>query len=160
MGAGALHLLMLVVSSRTYNMNYASLPVGAVEWLRSTRTQGRLLVDFNAGSYALWRLYPNMKVSVDGRYEECYPEETVRDNALAFRPDLAVGRAALERFEPTHILVQQRDGVTNLERAFGDGWRVVYRDRDAVVLGQSRAAETVETTEVVSVPGDMWNPRF
>ena len=74
--------------------------------------------------------------------------------------DLAVGRAALERFDPTHILVRRSDEVMNPETAFANGWRVVYRDRDAVVLGQSGAAETVETTEGVSVPGDMWSPRF
>lgn len=159
-GMGALHLAMLIASPRTYKLDYANMPVGAVEWLRTTRTEGRLLVDFNTGSYALWRLYPTMKISVDGRYEECYPEETVRDNALAFRPDLAVGRAALERFEPTHILVRRSDAVRNPETAFGDGWRVVYRDRDAVVLSQSGVAEAVEATEVASVPGDMWGPRF
>ncbi len=159
-GIGALHLLVLIASPRTYKLNYANFPVGAVEWLRSTQTAGRLLVDFNAGSYALWRLYPNMKISVDGRYEECYPEETVRDNALAFRPDLAVGRAALERFEPTHILARRSDEVMNPETAFGNGWRVVYRDRDAVVLGQSGTAGKVERTEGASVPGDMWSPRF
>ena len=159
-GVGALHLLVLIASPRTYKLSYANFPVGAVEWLRSTQTAGRLLVDFNAGSYALWRLYPNMPISVDGRYEACYPEETVRDNALAFRPDLAVGRAALERFEPTHILVQRSDEAMNPETAFGNGWRVVYRDRDAVVLGQSGTAEKVERTEGASVPGDMWSPRF
>lgn len=159
-GVGALHLLVLIASPRTYKLNYANFPVGAVEWLRSNQTAGRLLVDFNAGSYALWRLYPNMKISVDGRYEACYPEETVRDNALAFRPDLAVGRAALERFEPTHILARRSDEVMNPETAFGNGWRVVYRDRDAVVLGQSGTDEKVERTERASVPGDMWSPRF
>lgn len=159
-GVGALHLVILLASPRTYHLDYANMPVGAVEWLRTTRAEGRLLVDFNAGSYALWRLYPTMKISVDGRYEECYPEETVRDNALALRPDLAVGRAALERFEPTHILVRRSDAVRNPETAFGDAWRVVYRDRDAVVLSQSGVAEAVEATEVASVPSDMWNPRF
>lgn len=160
MGVGALHLALLIASPRTYQLDYATMPVGAVEWLRSTRTQGRLLVDFNAGSYALWRLYPNMKVSVDGRYEECYPEETVRDNALAFRPDLAVGRAALERFEPTHILVQRTAGLQNPEAAFGDGWRIVYRDPQAVVLSQAGAEAVVTKSEVVSAPADMWSSRF
>jgi hypothetical protein len=159
-GTGAIHLLILAVSPSTRRMSYDEFPVGAVEWLRSQRVEGRLLVDFNTGSYALWRLYPNMKVSVDGRYEECYPESTVRDNALAFRPDLEIGRAALERFDPTHILLLLNPGVKNGETGFGAGWKVVYRDARAVVLGHAASEGVVATTGNGSVPADMWEAGF
>lgn len=160
LAVGFLQLLVLTVSSATYRLDYKNFPIGAIEWLRAQDTQGRLLVDFNNGSYALWRLYPNMKISVDGRYEECYPDETVRDNALAFRPELAAGRTALERMDPTHILLQLRDGVTNPETAFGEGWKVTYRDPQAVVLIQTASEKTISRTEIAPAPPDMWQPRF
>jgi hypothetical protein len=157
---GALHLLVLVFSPSTYRMNYKDFPIGAVEWLRAQQTKGQLLVDFNVGSYALWRLYPNMKISTDGRYEECYPETTVRDNALAFRPDLEVGRAALERIDPTHILLPTTHRIQNPEAAFGDGWRVVYRDPQGVILAHGSSSDTTSTTETAQVPRDMWGAGF
>lgn len=160
LGLGALHLLVMALSPSTYRMDYKNFPIGAIEWLRSRQTQGRLLVDFNTGSYALWRLYPNMKISVDGRYEECYPKETVQDNALAFSPGLEVGRAALERFDPTHILLPLNHGVTNPDAAFGDTWKVVYRDPQALVLRQG-GDDTVETrSNTETAPRDIWEPLF
>ncbi|MEY4667928.1 MAG: hypothetical protein RL518_627 [Pseudomonadota bacterium] len=159
-GAVAVQLLVTVVSPSAYRMNYKNFPIGAVEWMRSQETRGKLLVDFNTGSYALWRLYPNMKISVDGRYEECYPESTVRDNALALRPDLEVGRAALERFDPTHILVPLNLNLKNPETAFGEGWSVVYRDPQAIILSHVRAQEGISTMDTALVPKDMWRPEF
>jgi len=159
-GAVALHVFVLALSPSSYRLNYTNFPVGAIEWLRGRTVQGRLLVDFNTGSFALWRLYPNMKISVDGRYEECYPNETVRDNALAFRPDLEVGRAALDRLDPTHILLPNSHQIKSPEAIFGERWRVVYRDPQAVVLSQGNSEDVVQTTELPAVPRDMWEARF
>jgi hypothetical protein len=160
LAAGALNLALLILSPSTYRLNYDKFPVGAVEWLRAQQIEGRLLVDFNAGSYALWRLYPKMKISMDGRYEECYPNETVRDNALAFRPDLAVGRLALNRIDPTHILLPITHRIENPEAAFGEGWRLVYRDPNAVVLALDASGSPTIATELAALPQDMWTPRF
>jgi len=157
---GSLHLLVLAVSPATYRLDYKNFPIGAVEWLRAQGTQGRLLVDFNNGSYALWRLFPNMKISVDGRYEECYPTQTVRDNALAFQPDLEIGRAALERLDPTHILLASNHGIENPEAVFGDEWRVVYSDPRAVILAHGTSVAATSTTEMAEVPRDMWEVGF
>jgi hypothetical protein len=101
-----------------------------------------------------------MKISTDGRYEECYPETTVRDNALAFRPDLEVGRAALDRIDPTHILLPTTHRIENPEASFGDGWRVVYRDPQAVILAHGLSSDVTSTTEMALVPRDMWGAGF
>ena len=159
-GAIALHLVILALSPSSYRLDYTNFPIGAIEWLRGRTMQGRLLVDFNTGSFALWRLYPNMKISVDGRYEECYPNETVRDSALAFRPDLEIGRAALERLDPTHILLPNTHGVADPERIFGERWRVIYRDPQSVVLNQEDKEDVVQITELSAVPTDMWEAGF
>ena len=38
--------------------------------------RGNLATPFAWGSYLSWRLYPNIKISMDGRYETTYPEST------------------------------------------------------------------------------------
>ncbi|MEN9846729.1 MAG: hypothetical protein RIS36_1876 [Pseudomonadota bacterium] len=160
MAIGSLHLILLAISPSTYRLDYKSFPIGAVEWLRTQGITGKLLVDFNTGSYALWRVYPNMKISTDGRYEECYPNQTVLDNALAFHPEREAGRSAFERINPTHILLSSTHGIQNLDAAFGEGWAIVYRDPQAVVLAHAANYDAVSTTELAPVPLDMWAPRF
>lgn len=157
---GAINLVILLSSPSTYRLNFAGFPIGAIEWLRTSGARGNLLVDFNLGSYALWRLYPNFKISVDGRYEEAYPPETVRDNALAFRPDLAASRDILQRFAPSHILVPTSHNISDPERAFGADWHLVYRDPDAVVLAREARDEVATSINYRTTPNNLWRPQF
>ncbi len=53
-------------------------PVREVDVLKQANATGNLVVPFEWGSYASWRLYPQVKVSMDGRYETTYPESTFR----------------------------------------------------------------------------------
>jgi hypothetical protein len=127
--------------------------------MRSHNLQGRLLVDFNNGSFALWCLYPRFKVSMDGRYEETYLPETDQLNAEAFTFGSPEGRRALEILQPTHILV--RDTPTDSSspaEALGDPWRVLYSDTTFTVLGRSDipAAEERAANET----DDIWQPLF
>jgi hypothetical protein len=50
-------------------------PIGAVSWLEESGFEGNLFVPFSAGGYVSWRLYPRVKVSLDGRYEVAYPPD-------------------------------------------------------------------------------------
>ncbi len=160
LAVGAFKLLFLLVSPKTYRLNFSDYPIGAVEWLRTSGVSGRLLVNFNHGSYALWRLYPSFKISVDGRYEEAYPEETVRENALALTPSLPSSREALERINPTHILLSLPPLPADPAALFGDGWKVIYQDRDAAILSREGGESTVSPSHYAGVPTDMWTPKF
>lgn len=157
---GALKLLALVVSPATYRLDFSDYPLGAIEWLRDSRASGRLLVNFNHGSYALWRLFPNFKISVDGRYEEAYPEETVRDNALALNPKLPLSREALERINPTHILLSTPQSSSDPALEFGNGWKVIYQDPSAAILSRDGEISVASSSNYRHVPTDMWTPRF
>ena len=55
-------------------------PVREADILSRANATGNLAVPFEWGSYASWRLYPNIKVSMDGRYEAAYPESTYEMN--------------------------------------------------------------------------------
>ena len=48
------------------------------------RVKGNLARPFAWGSYLSWRLYPNIKISMDGRYETTYPESTFALNTAFF----------------------------------------------------------------------------
>jgi hypothetical protein len=55
-------------------------PVREADILARAGLSGNAAVPFEWGSYASWRLYPNIKVSMDGRYEAAYPESTYEMN--------------------------------------------------------------------------------
>ena len=51
-------------------------PVREADILALAGAKGNAATPFAWGSYASWRLYPNIKISMDGRYETTYPEST------------------------------------------------------------------------------------
>lgn len=59
-------------------------PVREADILARSRLSGNLALPFAWGSYASWRLYPRIKVSIDGRYEAVYPDSTYAMNSDFF----------------------------------------------------------------------------
>jgi hypothetical protein len=55
-------------------------PVREADILARSGLSGNIATPFEWGSYASWRLYPKLKVSMDGRYEAAYPESTYEMN--------------------------------------------------------------------------------
>jgi hypothetical protein len=55
-------------------------PVREVDILARAGAEGNVATPFAWGSYVSWRLYPNIKISMDGRYETTYPESTFELN--------------------------------------------------------------------------------
>jgi len=51
-------------------------PVREVDILALAGAKGNAATPFAWGSYVSWRLYPNVKISMDGRYETTFPEST------------------------------------------------------------------------------------
>lgn len=55
-------------------------PVREVDILSRAKATGNLATPFGWGCYCSWRLYPRIKISMDGRYETTYPESTFEMN--------------------------------------------------------------------------------
>ncbi len=111
-------------------------PVAALDWLWHERDGGNLLVGFNHGSFALWRIHPRYRVSMDGRYEEVYPDATVELVARALDPRREGHEEALRTISPDFILVRV---AGEAELAFGDlagRWFEIYRDEAFALLSR------------------------
>ncbi len=135
-----------VLKNSNFSLDYSGYPVKAVEWLHENG-RGRLLVDFNTGSFALWRLYPKLQVSLDGRYEELYSEETVRSVSEAVSGNLN----ELGKFNPDFILYLSAAAENKL---FGMSYSKVYQDSQAAIFARSGVA--VGDTSVSTVR-PMWD---
>jgi hypothetical protein len=59
-------------------------PVREADILSLAQAKGNLATPFNWGGYCSWRLFPEIKVSMDSRYETAYPESTFRMNGEFF----------------------------------------------------------------------------
>jgi hypothetical protein len=115
----------------TYNAD--SCPVGAVDFLRASGTRGDLLTPFNYGSYAMWKLRGNMRVSMDGRYDLVYKPATY-NRVADFYLGQPAGQSLLMNPKPAAVLVPRGDRVYPQMLA-NPGWKQAYADsHDAVFL--------------------------
>jgi len=130
-----LYSALLFFSARSPQLEYphVSCPQGAVTYLQEKNVRGNLLVPFNYGSYALWNLRGQMRVSMDGRYDLVYSPKTYKrvDDFFFARGDW---HDLLNSPAPDAILVPIADPVYKKLKT-EPGWDEVYRDdTDAVFL--------------------------
>lgn len=102
-------------------------PVRAVEFISQNRLSGNLLVPFNFGSYATWRLYPACRVSMDGRYETVYLDSTYEAVKDFFRSgpgwaDFLVAQP------PDIILVSPRSAAVEANLGSRPEWHLAFED--------------------------------
>jgi len=101
-------------------------PVGAVDYIQKHRLSGNLVVDFNWGEYALWRLYPQCRVALDGRYETVYPDAVCQE-FFDFIYGREKWRQFLEHYPPDLALIDPNAKIYPLLLE-EPGWRQAYRD--------------------------------
>jgi len=126
---------LIVIPGAGFSLEYPPIacPVGAVDFLQSQNVQGKLLVPFNYGSYALWELRGKMRVSMDGRYDLVYLPSTYQrvDDFFAGRKGW---HELLTTPAPDAVLVPRSADVYYKIR-MEPGWKEAYRDPyDAVFL--------------------------
>jgi hypothetical protein len=110
-------------------------PSGAIKYLANQRFTGNVMVPFNAGSYVSWKLYPQVKVSMDSRYEAAYPVEAVVENARFYQAKEG-WQETLARYPTNAVLVPRSSPldelIEKLNQPTGQGkcidWRRVYVD--------------------------------
>ena len=58
-------------------LGIAQYPHREVEFIKINNLKGNVLVNFGLGSFVAYKLYPNNKIYMDGRYEEVYYDDMV-----------------------------------------------------------------------------------
>jgi len=106
-------------------------PVGAVEYLRQQQFRGNLLTPFDWGSYVSWKLHPQVKVSLDSRFEVAYPL-WLEEEIFAFYLARPGWNGVLAKYPTDAILVPVHMPVAG-QLAESAGWRCCYRDDSAEI---------------------------
>lgn len=115
-------------------------PIRAVDILEAAHAEGNLAVPFRWGSYASWRLAPGIKVSMDGRYEETYPEETFVMNRALFYKDGANWDELLRRCRVDFIIVELRSTRLQPSDLVSHGYEAVWSDDTSALFARRNLA--------------------
>lgn len=107
-------------------------PTGALAYIREHRLSGSVLANFDWGEYLIWELYPQCRVSLDGRFETVYPPGVCREyfDFLFARPGW---RDFLKKYPPRMVLVDSRAAIS-ASLAAETSWRLVYQDEGAALF--------------------------
>lgn len=126
-------------------------PVEAVEFLKRSEFQGNLITPFAAGAYVSWYCYPNIRVSLDGRYEVAYREDVLPKHDVFFNADNR-WYDVLTEYEPDAILVKQNAPVRQLlgkKEHDTEHFRLAYEDDTyAVFVHDSLSVRTSDSWRV------------
>ena len=111
-------------------------PVRAVDILAATKVTGNLAVPFRWGSYAAWRLYPQIRVDLDGRYEEVYPESTFAMNRDFYFKTGADWDRLIRNYRVDYIIVETRMARVTPADLRERSYELVWADATSALLAR------------------------
>ena len=135
-------------------------PVGACAYLRDQNFKGNLFVPFVAGAYVSWELYPEVKVSIDSRYEVAYPIGALEEET-AFCTAADNWEAILNKYDTQAVLIPvelpiarvlesrlateepSKGGVQPVSSAGSFGWKLVYQDNTYALYVNASLADSL-----------------
>lgn len=127
-------------------------PVGPVDYLKSANFRGNVMTPFEQGAYVSWKLYPNVRVGCDSRYEVAYdPAWVSRVMEMYTAPKAGEWEKVLAAY-PTDLVLVRRTMKFNDVISHSSQWSRIYTDdtwrlyaREGLSL--SRVDHTGETIE-------------
>jgi len=112
-------------------------PLGAITYIKEHALSGNILTEFSWGEYLIWALYPQCRVSLDGRYEQVYPENISREyfDFIHARGDY---QQFLNKYPPDMILIPSQAEIYSFIKNESQ-WQKVYADSDTVLFVKKRS---------------------
>lgn len=101
-------------------------PVGAVDYLKEVEFQGSLISPFEVGAFVSWRSFPDVLVSMDGRFEVAYEPALLADHQRFYRAESS-WQGFLRAHVPDAVLARISAPVAD-SLTIDDGWEAAYED--------------------------------
>jgi hypothetical protein len=118
-------------------------PVGAVQFLKSQDFHGNVLTPFASGAYVSWMCYPQIRVSIDGRYEVAYRDDVLPKHDLFYSAKPS-WESVLSEFKADAILIQVSSPAYPLLGTPGtktETWKRIYEDQTFALFARSPVDE-------------------
>jgi hypothetical protein len=119
------HRFQIVVNPLEY-------PTQAADFIQRNGIRGNMAVPFDWGEYLIWKLYPDIRVSIDGRYSTAYPMKVIREH-WDWMEGKKAWRALLEHYPTDIAITNRRHPVTSLLRKDPE-WVYIYSDPIAFIF--------------------------
>lgn len=132
---GSIHLehrFQLVIKPGEY-------PTQAADFLKRNGIKGNLAVPFDWGEYFIWKLYPEVRVSIDGRYTTAYPKKVIDDN-FAWLRGRERWKDLLNQY-PTEIAITNRHHPVTALLQRDPEWVYIYSDPIAFIFVRNTASQ-------------------
>jgi hypothetical protein len=121
-----------------------------VDYLARQQFSGNVMVPFRLGAYVSWKLFPAVKVSLDSRYEETYPDSFVQ-SIFKFYEAAPEWRSTLDAFPTDVVLVPSETPISRVMPQ--SGWNKVYLDHQFQLYTRPGRALPVEDRSSTSFTG-------
>ncbi len=126
-------------------------PVGPVQYLSAHKFKGNVMTPFRLGAYVSWKLFPAVRVSLDSRYEEAYPDQVMGD-IFSFYQARPGWREVLEEYATNVVLMPKESPAYG--KMGETGWRLVYQDREFALYTELGGSLPVEDKTSMSFAGE------
>jgi hypothetical protein len=126
------HRLQLVVNTDDF-------PVQAAAFLQENDIRGNLAAPFGWGEYLIWKLYPTVRVAIDGRYTTAYPV-TVVDDSWSWMEGTKDWKRLLDAYPSDLAMTHRGHPVTALLRHEPE-WIYIYSDPIAFIFVRNVPAQ-------------------
>lgn len=126
-------------------------PVGPVAYLQTVGRRTNLMTPFDQGAYVSWKLFPQVHVSLDSRYEVAYPVEQANAN-WRFYMAKSGWESELRRYQTDAVLVPRFLPVARAMENHAN-WKRVYVDDTFSLYVPSASQWPVVNREEVELHG-------
>lgn len=146
----------LVIDNRIY-------PYKAVQFIKENKILGNLFVEMTYGSYCAYKLYPQNKIFMDGRYEEVYNPIRLKEMKDFIRQEGENPDAVINNYPTDIVLLFNNFYLINpnvvppaVEKLISLKWKVVYFDGLWFVLVRANypCSKVINSSEILSYKSD------
>lgn len=109
-------------------------PYSAVEYIKQNKIDGNLYVDMTYGSYCAYKLYPQNKIFIDGRYEEVYNPNLLNITKNFERNEGKQPEAVIKKYPTDIVLYRKQNFSIHRQDSLvpkimnSNGWKKIYND--------------------------------
>jgi hypothetical protein len=111
------------------------MPTGALAFMQQHELHGRMLCQFEWGSYLLWHMGDSFKVYIDPRGELVYTDKMERDYAIFFYGKKGADKL-LESYPHDYVLMGVDTKGCDVVRR-DPRWHLLYSDQTAALFGRA-----------------------
>ena len=116
------------IKTHWYPITASLMPLQAMQFLRDNNLKGKILIDFEYSGYIAYRFYPDYTIHIDGRQEEVYTKDVIKENIDFWTLSGINPLNIVNKYMPDIILVQNKDECAELLLYGQDYYKLVYQD--------------------------------